>query len=128
VRNANAFNVAAVHVIGRRQWNKRGAMVTDRYLHVFHHVAVDEFVAAMGDREIIAIDNQEGAAMLQDAELPAGSVLVFGGEGPGLSAEMISASSRMIAIPQFGSTRSVNVGVASGIMLYEWTRRNVLTD
>ncbi len=124
VRNANAFNVAAVHIIGKRQWNKRGAMVTDRYLNVFHHSTVAEFVVAIGDRKIIAVDNQEGAVMMPDAELPAHAVLVFGGEGPGLSAELVSVSQVMIAIPQFGSTRSVNVGVASGIILYEWVRRN----
>lgn len=127
VRNANAFNVAAVHVIGRRHWNRRGAMVTDRYLHVFHHATVTEFVAAMKGRHIIAVDNQSGAVALSDAAIPKKSVLVFGGEGPGLSGEMINASEQMIAIEQFGSTRSVNVGVASGIMLYEWVRRHTLT-
>jgi tRNA G18 (ribose-2'-O)-methylase SpoU len=124
VRNANAFNVAAVHIIGRRHWNKRGAMVTDRYLNVFHHPSVEDFVRAMGDRHIIAIDNQAGSVPLSAADLPAHSALVFGGEGPGLSAEMIAASEQMIAIEQYGSTRSVNVGVASGIILYEWVRRN----
>ena len=127
VRNANAFNVAAVHIIGRKQWNKRGAMVTDRYLHVHHHPTVADFIAAMGDRTIIAIDNQKGAVPLHETALPPHSVLVFGGEGPGLSPEMIAASRTMVAIPQFGSSRSVNVGVASGIILYEWVRRNVLT-
>lgn len=126
VRNANAFNVSAVHVIGRRHWNRRGAMVTDRYLDVFHHPSVADFVSVMKDRKIIAIDNQPGAVNLHEVDLPAGAVLVFGGEGPGLSAEMIAASRQMIAIEQFGSTRSVNVGVASGVILYEWVRRNVL--
>ncbi len=126
VRNANAFNAAAVHVIGRRQWNRRGAMVTDRYMHVFHHATVDDFVRAMDDRRIIAIDNQPGAVSLSEVELPRKAVLVFGGEGPGLSREMIEASETMIAIEQFGSTRSVNVGVASGIVLYEWVRRHEL--
>lgn len=126
VRNANAFNVAAVHVIGRRQWNRRGAMVTDRYMHVFHHATVADFVQAVGDRSIIAVDNQAGAARLSEVVFPERCVLVFGREGPGLSSEMIDASEQMIAIEQFGSTRSVNVGVASGIMLYEWTRRNIL--
>lgn len=127
VRNANAFNVAAVHVIGKRHWNRRGAMVTDRYLHVFHHATVADFVVAMKERHIIAIDNQTGAVALTSAVIPEKSVLVFGGEGPGLSREMIDASEQMIAIEQFGSTRSVNVGVASGIMLYEWVRRHTLT-
>ncbi len=130
VRNANAFNLSAVHIIGRRHWNKRGAMVTDRYLEVDHFDTVAEFVEAMAKqgREIIAIDNLPGAVALSKTELPARAVLVFGGEGPGLSDEMATASSKMVAIEQFGSTRSVNVGVASGIILYEWMRRYILTD
>lgn len=126
VRNANAFNVSAVHVIGRRHWNRRGAMVTDRYLDVFHHPTVADFMDAVKGSKVIAIDNQPGAVNLSGSELPEDSVLVFGGEGPGLSQEMIDASDQMIAIEQFGSTRSVNVGVASGIVLYEWVRRNIL--
>ena len=127
VRSANAFNVAAVHIIGRRHWNRRGAMVTDRYLEIVHHPTVAEFVAAMGDRHIIAIDNQPGAVPLSQADLPERAVLVFGGEGPGLSAEMIAASERMIMIEQFGSTRSVNVGVAAGIVMYAWVQKYRLT-
>lgn len=126
VRNANAFNVAAVHIIGKRHWNKRGAMVTDRYLDVFHHASVAEFVTAVAGRHIIAIDNLPGAQNLSEVELPAHAVLVFGGEGPGLSDEMVQASEMMVAIEQFGSTRSVNVGVASGIILYSWVQKHIL--
>lgn len=127
VRNANAFNVKKVHIIGRRQWNKRGAMVTNRYLEVVHHESVDAFRESIDEnKEIIAIDNQVGAKDLASTNLPVNCVLVFGGEGPGLSREMIDASSEMIQIEQLGSTRSVNVGVASGIVMYEWLRRNIL--
>ncbi len=126
VRNANAFNVAAVHVIGRRQWNRRGAMVTDRYLNVLHHPSVDDFVNAMDGRHIIAIDNQTGSVQMRQVKLPLNTVLVFGGEGPGLSKEMIEASETMVAIEQFGSTRSVNVGVASGIAMYCWVQQHML--
>jgi tRNA G18 (ribose-2'-O)-methylase SpoU len=130
VRNANAFNVAAVHIIGKRHWNRRGAMVTDRYLNIFHHNTVDEFVAAMkqSGREVIAIDNQAGSVPLAKTELGNKIVLVFGGEGPGLSQEMINASTKMIHIEQFGSTRSVNVGVAAGIVMYEWVRTHHLEN
>lgn len=128
VRNANAFNVAAVHIIGRRHWNKRGAMVTDRYLDVFHHTTVADFVAAVGSRHIIAVDNLPGAVALSGAVLPAKAVLVFGGEGPGLSSEMVAASEKMVKIEQFGSTRSVNVGVAAGIVMYAWLQQHILTD
>lgn len=123
VRNANAFNVAAVHIIGKRHWNRRGAMVTDVYMHVYHHASVSDFVIAMSDRHIIAVDNTEGSELLGTTTLPKHAVLVFGGEGPGLSSEMIQASEQLVAIEQLGSTRSVNVGVASGIMLYEWVRQ-----
>lgn len=124
VRNANAFNAAAVHIIGKRHWNRRGAMVTDAYMHVHHHKTVADFVTAMDDRHIIAIDNTRGSVPLGETTLPKHAVLVFGGEGPGLSSTMIEASERLVAIEQLGSTRSVNVGVASGIMLYEWVRQN----
>lgn len=127
VRNANAFNVSKVHIIGRRQWNKRGAMVTNRYLEVIYHESVERFCEAIGSsRQIIAIDNQPGAENLADTSLPPNCVLVFGGEGPGLSGEMIKASAKMVQIEQFGSTRSVNVGVASGIVMYQWLRENGL--
>lgn len=128
VRNANAFNVAAVHIIGKRHWNRRGAMVTDRYLNIFHHTSVDDFALVMkkSGREIVAIDNQAGSLPLSETKLGNKVVLVFGGEGPGLSSEMIGVSTKMIHIEQFGSTRSVNVGVAAGIVMYEWIRTNLL--
>lgn len=128
VRNANAFNVSAVHIIGKHHWNKRGAMVTDRYLDVFHHATVEEFVVAVQGRHIIAVDNLPGAVPLAQTKLPKKSVLVFGGEGPGLSDEMVTASESMVMIEQSGSTRSVNVGVASGIVMYAWTNQHMLTQ
>lgn len=126
VRSANAFNVAAVHVIGKRRWNRRGAMVTDRYLDVYHHPTVNDFVRAVTRRPIIAVDNLPGALPLAEVSLPKQAVLVFGGEGPGLSDEMRQASEMMVKIEQLGSTRSVNVGVAAGIVMYQWLRQHVL--
>jgi tRNA G18 (ribose-2'-O)-methylase SpoU len=102
-------------------------MVTDRYLDIYHHATVQDFIAAVGNRHVIAVDNQTGAVPLSDAVLPKDCVLVFGGEGPGLSSEMIAASETMVMIEQFGSTRSVNVGVAAGIMMYAWLQRHHLT-
>jgi len=125
VRNANAFNLAAVHIIGKRHWNKRGAMVTDRYMHVRYHATVDDFVENMQGKVIVAVDNQPGAVNLSDIKLPINAVLVFGGEGPGLSSEMVKASQAMVQIEQAGSTRSVNVGVASGIVIYQWVLSNI---
>lgn len=126
VRNANAFNVTAVHIIGRHHWNKRGAMVTDRYLQILQHKTVEEFVTSITGRHIIAVDNLAGSVALSKTTLPKKSVLVFGGEGPGLSDEMVAASENMVHIEQFGSTRSVNVGVASGIAMYAWMQEHIL--
>lgn len=129
VRNANAFNVAAVHIIGKRHWNRRGAMVTDRYLTVIHHASVEEFAAGMRSdrRHMIAVDNFAGATPLSQTVLPQQAVLVFGGEGPGLSSDMLAACEQQVMIEQFGSTRSVNVGVAAGIVMYAWMQQHTLT-
>ncbi|MEI7689765.1 MAG: TrmH family RNA methyltransferase [Candidatus Saccharibacteria bacterium] len=128
VRAANAFNVATVHVIGRRHWNRRGAMVTDRYMNIINHATVAEFADEMKSegREIIAVDIVPGAVKLSETKLPANCVLVFGGEGPGLSEQMQTAASKTVMIEQFGSTRSVNVGVAAGIVMYVWVQQNIL--
>jgi tRNA G18 (ribose-2'-O)-methylase SpoU len=128
VRNANAFNARRVHIIGKRHWNKRGAMVTDAYLDVVHHASVADFVEFVEDKRIIAIDNTTGSKNLSETVLPSNAVFVFGGEGPGLSVEMIAASEQMVKIEQFGSTRSVNVGVASGIVMYQWIREHKQID
>ena len=127
-RNANAFNAAGIHIIGKKHWNRRGAMKTEAYMNVFHHKTVADFISWVKENGLIliAIDNQKGSRNLQDSELPKKSVLVFGNESDGLSKEMIKACKQMIAIEQFGSTRSVNVGVASGILMYEFVRRNYI--
>ena len=129
VRAANAFNVETVHIIGKRHWNKRGAMVTDRYLNIKHHNSVQEFVDEMrlNSRTITAVDILPGAKPISECKLAEKTVLVFGGEGPGLSKEMQQSASQIVMIEQFGSTRSVNVGVAAGIAMYIWVQQNVLT-
>lgn len=129
VRSANAFNAGGVHIIGRRHWNKRGAMATDKYLSLHNHASVDEFVewCKLNALSIIGIDNVEESVELSQAELPKNVVLVFGQEGPGLSPELAGACEYLVAIEQFGSTRSVNVGAAGAIVMYEWVRRNELS-
>lgn len=128
VRSANAFNVAGVHIIGKRHWNRRGAMATEKYLEVFHHPDIADFIAwtKANKQIIIGIDNITASVPLHTSALPQNAVLVFGQEGPGLSLDMQAHCTQIIAIEQFGSTRSVNVGVAAGIILYEWVRRNKL--
>src|SRR4051812_47278618 len=115
VRTANAFNVAGVHIIGRRRWNRRGAMVTDRYLRVSHHPSVTDFgdQLAADNYVVIGVDNLPGARPLEPYELPQRTCLVFGSEGPGLTEELVAICKDLVAISQYGSTRSLNAGAAA---------------
>ncbi|WP_229758748.1 TrmH family RNA methyltransferase [Peterkaempfera bronchialis] len=124
VRTANAFLTEQVHIVGRRRWNRRGAMVTDRYQHVRHHADVASLASFADERElpIIGIDNLPGAVPLETAELPRRCVLLFGQEGPGLTEEAWKHASLVCSIAQFGSTRSINAGAAAAIAMHAWIR------
>ncbi|WP_139738640.1 TrmH family RNA methyltransferase [Actinomyces wuliandei] len=122
VRSANAFNVAGVHIVGRRRWNRRGAMVTDRYLEVHHHAQPDDLLAwarAEG-YEVVGIDNGPGAGLLEQAALPQHCLMVFGSEGEGISAGLQAECSRLLRIGQYGSTRSINVAAAAAVAMHTW--------
>jgi len=126
VRTANAFLAAEVHIVGRRRWNRRGAMVTDRYQHLRHHVDVDglhRFAAAEG-LTVVAVDNAPGAVPLETAQLPRDCLLLFGQEGPGLTDQAHASAAMTVSIAQFGSTRSMNAGVAAGIAMHSWIRQH----
>ena len=125
VRTANAFNVGGVHIIGRRRWNRRGAMVTDRYLTIRHHPDVEHFAGWLHSSgyAAVGVDNLPGAVPLETAELPERACLVFGSEGPGLTEELAALCRPLVAITQYGSTRSLNAGAAAAIAMYHWALR-----
>ena len=125
VRNANAFLAAEVHIVGERRWNRRGAMVTDRYQHVRHHPTLAAFAAwARGaGLPVLGVDNLPGSVAIDAYELPRACVLLFGQEGPGLSEEARARREAVLAIRQFGSTRSINAAAASAVAMHEWVRR-----
>ena len=127
VRTANAFNVAAVHIVGRRRWNRRGAMVTDRYLHVHHHDDEAALFAWLAKRSVtpVGVDNLPGSRPLESTLLPAGCCLIFGSEGPGLTDEMVAGCAGLVAITQSGSTRSMNAGAAAAVAMYQWGLQHV---
>ncbi|OIH95759.1 MULTISPECIES: TrmH family RNA methyltransferase [unclassified Curtobacterium] len=122
VRSANAFLAGTVHIIGRRRWNRRGAMVTDRYQHVRHHPDVQTFLAAMADegRPVVAIDNTPGAERIETAAIPERCVFLFGQEGPGLTDEAIAGADGHLEITQYGSTRSINASAAAAVVMHSW--------
>jgi len=122
VRTANAFAVAEVHIVGKRRWNRRGAMITDKYQHLRHHAdvaALLTYAASLG-LVVVAVDNSPGAVPLETAVLPRQCLLLFGSEGPGLTAEARNGAALTVSIAQFGSTRSINAGVAAGVAMHTW--------
>jgi tRNA G18 (ribose-2'-O)-methylase SpoU len=129
VRNANAFLAQEVHIIGNKRWNRRGAMVTDRYQHIRHHDTVEEFLnwAKSENLPIIAIDNVPGCQKIETFKLPESCVFLFGQEGPGLSEQAIAASDVVLEITQFGSTRSINASAAAAITMHAWVQQHVFS-
>lgn len=122
VRTANAFAVDTVHIVGRRRWNRRGAMVTDRYQHVLYHPDIADLVvwARANEVPIIAIDNVPGSVLIETFDLPERCILLFGQEGPGLSSEAIEAADAVVEISQYGSTRSLNASAAAAVAMHAW--------
>jgi len=126
VRTANAFLAREVHIVGRRRWNRRGAMVTDRYQHIRYHPDVTALLDWAGRERLplIGVDNLPGSVPLETVALPEACVFLFGQEGPGLSDAARAGLDLVCSIPQYGSTRSINAGVASGIALHTWIRQH----
>jgi tRNA G18 (ribose-2'-O)-methylase SpoU len=126
VRTANAFAAAAVHIVGRRRWNRRGAMVTDRYQHIRHHTDIGELLAfsERAGLTVVAVDNVPGSVPLETVTLPRACLLLFGQEGPGVTDHAKQAAVMTVSIAQFGSTRSINAGVAAGIAMHAWVRQH----
>ncbi|WP_135452058.1 RNA methyltransferase [Mycobacterium sp. DL99] len=126
VRTANAFAVDTVHIVGRRRWNRRGAMVTDRYQRLCHHDTTAELLSFAADAglTVVAVDNVPGAVRLEQTELPRDCLLIFGQEGPGITPEAQAGAAVTVSIAQFGSTRSINAGVAAGIVMHAWIARH----
>ncbi|WP_082753710.1 TrmH family RNA methyltransferase [Mycobacterium sp. NAZ190054] len=126
VRTANAFAVDTVHIVGRRRWNRRGAMVTDRYQRLRHHATTAELLdfAAAAGLAVVAVDNVPGASRIEEVTLPRDCLLIFGQEGPGITEDAKQAAPLTVSIAQFGSTRSINAGVAAGIAMHTWIRQH----
>ncbi|MBX5485283.1 tRNA (guanosine(18)-2'-O)-methyltransferase [Mycolicibacterium hassiacum DSM 44199] len=126
VRTANAFAVHTVHIVGRRRWNRRGAMVTDRYQRLRHHDTTAELLefAAEAGLTVVAVDNIPGAQRLETTALPRDCLMIFGQEGPGITEEAKAGAALTVSIAQFGSTRSINAAVAAGIAMHAWIRQH----
>jgi tRNA G18 (ribose-2'-O)-methylase SpoU len=131
VRSANAFLAREVHIVGNRRWNRRGAMVTDRYQHVRHHPTPEDLAAYLhglpaesgGPVRLLGIDNLPGSHHLETMEVPRHVCFLFGQEGPGLSEQARAVCDGTFSIAQFGSTRSINASAAAAIAMHTWVRQ-----
>lgn len=129
IRTANSFNVSKVHIIGKKKYNRRGAMCTDKYLEILHHPTIEDFLKTQKDRELVAIENNTPRAKeLHTKEFAKDTTLIFGSENSGITKELLKKAVDVRYIESFGSTRSVNVGAAAAIAMYEWTRQRVLSS
>ena len=127
VRTANSFNVKKVHIIGKKKYNRRGAMCTDKYLKIEHYATIEDFLKTQKNRELVAIENNtERAEPLLSKRFVQDTTLLFGSENNGISPELLEKAQDVRFIESFGSTRSVNVGVAAGIAMYEYARQIIL--
>ena len=127
VRTANSFNVSKVHIIGRKKYNRRGAMCTDKYLEIIHHSTIEDFLNTQNNRELVAIENNTLRSQpLHDKKFIQSTTLIFGSENNGITKELLEKAHDVRYIESFGSTRSVNVGAAAAIAMYEYIRQNVL--
>ena len=128
VRTANSFNVSKVHIIGKKKYNRRGAMCTDKYLEIIHHASIEDFLATQTGRELVAIENNTPRAReLHSKAFTPATTLIFGSENNGITTELLEKATDVRFIESFGSTRSVNVGAAAAIAMYEWTRQIILS-
>ena len=123
VRTANSFNVKKVHIIGRKKYNRRGAMCTDKYLEIVHHASLEDFLKSQEGRELVAIENNVAAVPLHEKKFTDNTTLIFGSENNGITKELLECANDVRFIESFGSTRSVNVGAAAAIAMYDWTRQ-----
>ncbi len=127
VRTANSFNVSKVHIIGKKKYNRRGAMCTDKYLEIIHHATLEDFLKTQENRELVAIENNTPRAKeLHEKSFKKDTTLIFGSENNGITPELLEKAHDVRYIESFGSTRSVNVGAAAAIAMYEWTRQIIL--
>ncbi len=129
VRTANSFNVNKVHIIGKKKYNRRGAMCTDKYLEIVHHATIEDFLKTQENRELVAIENNTPRAKkLHEKTFKKHTTLIFGSENNGITPELLEKAHDVRFIESFGSTRSVNVGAAAAIAMYEWTRQLILSE
>jgi tRNA G18 (ribose-2'-O)-methylase SpoU len=127
VRNHNAFAGGNIWFVGKKQWDKRGAVGTYHYEDIHYADSWDTFVLHKPDGPIICVENATNDYRhrhLGSFNLPANSIFVYGEEKVGIPDYILNSADYILSIPMFGSVRSLNVSVSSGIIMYEYRRQH----
>jgi len=122
IRSANAFLASEVVIYGRRKADLRGAMGAHVYENIVHLPDADALAIHLREcgQTLVCLEDAPGAVPLPEFEWPERPLIALGQEGPGMPEELLAAAAHAVVIPQFGSMRSINVGVAAGIAMYDW--------
>ena len=123
VRNANAFGAKEVFYIGKRRFDRRGAVGTYNYTDVKYLSSTEELLLLKEQYIFVGVDNIAGSVPIEDYEHKDNSLFIFGEEGCGLTPETLKLCDVLISITQYGSVRSLNAGCSSGVILYDYTSK-----
>jgi tRNA G18 (ribose-2'-O)-methylase SpoU len=127
VRNHNAFAGNDIWFIGRKQWDKRGAVGTYHYEDIHYAANWEIFLENKPEGPIICVENMVNDTRhrhLDTFRIPKNAIFVYGEEKVGISSDILFCADYILSIPMFGSVRSLNVSVASGIIMYEYRRQH----
>ncbi len=130
VRTANAFLAAEVHIVGNRRWNRRGAMVTDRYQHVRHHDDAASLAAYLhalpphraGRSGCSASTTCRARRTSRRWSCRGTCASSSARRAPVCRQQAREVCDGTFSIAQFGSTRSINASSAAAIAMHSWVR------
>lgn len=126
IRNSNAFLAKESWIIGKKQWDRRGAVGTHNYIHLKYAPSLDDIYLNqpyIRDMRWVAVDNVPGAIPVTEYEWSPNTFMIFGEEARGVSPMGLGMADDVVMIPQLGSVRSLNVSVASGIIMYDYATK-----
>ena len=125
IRNANAFNAKEVFYLGNKHYDRRGTVGTHHYTEVKHLPSIEALTLLKEHYTLVGLENSvAGAVSLDKFEWPSNSLLIIGEEGVGITSDTLALCDHFVYIPQYGSVRSLNAGVASGIALNDFVTKH----
>ena len=125
IRTANAMGVSEVLIVGKRRFHEFGAFGTARTTLKRHFYRLGDAVTFLRERGcvIIGVEIVDDATPVESATFEGPTAFMVGNEGDGLNDLQCQACDRFVYIPQYGSCASLNVNVATGIVLHQFATK-----